>query len=551
MATTFVRQLGAESGIQLNPLRDNSGIPATSNSDQIFGIIMRATRGRIDQPFEVDSGTVYDKLGAGEQIRVNALNEAWVHVVEALSQGAYSAVVQRLVTDKAKIKYLVVRKAAPVEDEAQTYIYDVTYELPKDAFFLAVKHLECFNDGIIVKFRAEENFEAGKNVANDKIQFCLCDPEGNTLYRYEGSLKADAKDDYGNSAYLPDVIAAATDAVEVTVGVQGDEAVVEPNSEAYGYDINGQQVWAESGVQVCFEEGGFDYAVSDYTKARQALQNSAFDYAYVSSGGSRSPALLAQLTQLCYETNRQLRFDVPGDLTPEKAIAFVEALDLGSSKTAHLIHAFWSPLKSDDPTGINPAGYFGVATLNIAYACARNAQKNAKGFAPKNYPIAGVNYPISRTRTKQAYQPSNQELNRLALAKINPCLYEVYSGGGSYVFRDSLTSAKVDNSLRKLIAVADMSTSIDDAVCRAAKEFLHLPMTVTIKRLQDFLKSLFEGAEASGWLVASSDPQMEGNAWRFVVQANEQRPYDAVDVSYWLRYDGTARQIFVTQTLTK
>ena len=76
-------------------------------------------------------------------------------------------------------------------------------------------------------------------------------------------------------------------------------------------------------------------------------------------------------------------------------------------------------------------------------------------------------------------------------------------------------------------------------------------MTVTIKRLQDFLKSLFEGAEASGWLVASSDPQMEGNAWRFVVQANEQRPYDAVDVSYWLRYDGTTRQIFVTQTLTK
>ena len=88
MTVAFVRQLGAESGVQLNPLRDNSEIPSTDNSDQIFGIMMRATRGRIDKPFVVDSGNVYTKLGKGEPIRKNALNEAWVHVVEALSNGA-------------------------------------------------------------------------------------------------------------------------------------------------------------------------------------------------------------------------------------------------------------------------------------------------------------------------------------------------------------------------------------------------------------------------------------------------------------------------------
>jgi hypothetical protein len=48
MSTAFVRQLGSESGVQLNPLRDNSEIPTTDNSDQVFGIMMRATRGRID-----------------------------------------------------------------------------------------------------------------------------------------------------------------------------------------------------------------------------------------------------------------------------------------------------------------------------------------------------------------------------------------------------------------------------------------------------------------------------------------------------------------------
>ena len=553
MATAFVRQLGAESGIQLNPLKDNSGIPATSNSDQIFGIIMRATRGRIDRPFEVDASNVYKKLGKGEQIRINALNEAWVHVVEALSNGAYSCVVQRLTTAKAKIKYLICRvtktEAADGAAATQKYTFEVAEELPKDGFFFALKHLECHNDGIKVEIHAEEENEGGKDVDQKVFALKVIDADENTLYSFEGSVDVDAKDDFGNSAYLPDVISKQTDNIELTFGA--DAGAFIPESDAYGYDENGQQKWVESPILACFDEGGFAYETADYVRARKALQNATFDFAYVSSGGTQSPALLGQLSQLCYDTNKQCRFDIPGGLTPEAAINFVRQLNFGASKTAHLMQAFWSPLKSDDPTGVNPAGYFGTATLNIAYACARNAEKNAKGFAPKNYPIAGVNWPIQRTNIVQTYTCEQSELNQLAKAKINPVRYETYSAGGKYVFFDSITCAQVDSSLRKLIAVADMSTSIDDFVCRTVKEFLQLPMSVAIKKTEDFLKTLFEGAEASGWLVPSSDPQMGGAAWRFTVAANEQRPYDTIDVNYWLRYDGTARQIFITQTLTK
>jgi hypothetical protein len=111
--------------------------------------------------------------------------------------------------------------------------------------------------------------------------------------------------------------------------------------------------------------------------------------------------------------------------------------------------------------------------------------------------------------------------------------------------------ALVESSLKKLISVADMSTSIDDAVTRAGKDMLQLPMQVAVKRMQDFLVELFEGAESSGWLVPSSAPEMNGKAWKFDVRPNEVRPYDRMDCSYWLRYDGTVRQIFVTQTLTR
>lgn len=552
MTTAFVRQLGAESGVQLNPLRDNSEIPTGNNDDQIFAIAMRATRGRIDKPFKVDRGNVFKKLGKGEQIRTSALNEAWVHVVEALNNGAYEGVVQRLVQSDEGEPLISWATAVVVPGYGTVNFFSIPEaDISESSHLFAVKHLECFNDGIVLEYRADEKKVGGVAVANDKITLRIRDEDGVLLYEFYGSLNADAKDDYGNSAYLPDVALSQTDAVLIDVGVVGADAAVEPDTLAYGYDDHGKEKWAKSDLLICFDEVGTGYSTADYAAARQKLQATPFNYAYISSGGTASPGLLAQLAQLAFDTNRQLRFDVPGNLTPEAAIAFVEQLNMGASQTAHLMQAFWSPLKSDDPTGINPKGYLGAATLNIAYACARNAQTNAKGFAPKNYVVAGREWPIRRVRVTQAYSPSNQELNALARAKINPVLFEVYTGGGRYVYRDSLTCALVESSLKKLISVADMSTSIDEAVTRFSKDVLQLPMQIAVKRMKDFLGELFSGAEASGWLVPSNDPAMGGAAFKFMVQPNEVRPYDVMDVAYWLRYDGTVRQIFVTQSLTR
>lgn len=547
-SVAFNRQLGAESGVQLNPLRDDSAIPAVGNADQSFGIVMRATRGRIDKPFLVDRGNVARKLGKGEPMRVSALNEAHVQVVEALNNGAYQAVVQRLSSAESVISWLAVAAAV---DPGTGFTYTVSETAPVAPYLFAVKHLDCFNDGIVVEFRAEEKKVGGVAVDNDTITVRIKDVGGALLHEFTGSLNPDATDDYGRSAYLPDVAASRTDSVEVTVGVTGAAAVVEATSDAYGYDAAGKQKWANSGTQVVFTEGTLEFTTEDYADARNKLQASQFEFGYLASGGTQAPALLGQLANLAHETNRQLRFDVPGSLSADAAITFVEQLNLGASASPHLLHAYWAPLKSDDPTGVNPKGHFGTSALNIAYACARNAQKNAKGFAPKNYPIAGREFPVNRLGVVQTYAPRDQELNALARAKINPVVYETYTGGGRYVFRDSLTLAPVDNSLKKLVSVVEMSTSIDDAVTRAAKDSLQLPMAVATKRASDFLTSLFEAAEASGWLVPSAAPEMGGRAWAFEVKANEVRPADALDVSYWLHYDGTNRQTFVTQTITR
>jgi hypothetical protein len=574
MSNAFVRQIGAESGVQLNSLQDNSQIPSGDTSDRGFAIMMRATRGRIDKPFVVDRGNVKKKLGPGEPIRLNDLNEAWVCVVEALDKGANQAVIQRLVTSAATIKWLVIAAdssstssdpGTPVDPEAPenpsssdapsgfTYMVmdDSEFTEFTDPYLLAIRHLECHNDGIMVEFRAESKKVGGVEVDVDKLTLRILDKGQNLLHEFNGSLNSESKNDYGISDYISDVAQSQTDTVDLRTGVKGSNAVISATSLAYGYDANGRQKWAKAGPFVCFTEGGTAYTTADYSAARVNLQYTQFGYGYISSGATKSLAMLAQLAQLSYDTNTQMRFDIPGHLTPDEAITFVNQLNMGGSQAPHLIHAFWAPLKSDDPTGVNPIGYFGTATLNIAYACARNAQVNAKGFAPKNFPIAGREWPIQRTRIIQTSNLESRDLNALAQAKINPVVYETYTGGGRYVFRDSLTCAQVESSLKKLIAVAEMSTYLDDVVTRAAKDYLQFPMDLAVKYTAEYIRDFLEGAQTSRWIVPSNEPDMDGKAFVFSVRPNEKKPYEDMDVSFAVRYDGTNRRTLVTQTLRK
>lgn len=545
MTTSFVRALGEQSGVQLNPLGDNSEMPTTGTADQNLAIAMRATRGRIDKAFSVDGSNFYKRLGYGETLRANALNEAWIHVQEALTNGTAQAVVTRMVGIDAQNKWMTIS----IDKATSAISFAVSATQSPESYDIAVKHLECFNDGIQLSIHADENRVGGQLAANDYVTLMLSDSKGVKLYEFSGSLTEGSQDDYGNSDYLPDVIEALTDNVEVMVSVG---VSITPESKAYGFDENGETSWATSDLLNYFSEGVVgNYTTETYVQARENLEKTQLQYRYIASGGTKAPGLLSQLMTLAFNTNRQLRFDIDGTLTPEQAIAFIESINPYGAKASHLIHAYWTPLKTNDPSGVNGKSYIGTSGLNIGLACGRNAAKNAKGFAPKNYPVAGRMFPVNRSGIVQTYTPSNPELNQLAAAKINPVIYESYETGGLYVFRDSLTCAPVKNSLRKLIAVAEMSTSVDDAVTGTAKMYLQLPMATAVKRMNDWLKGYLEGAEAAEWITPSNDPTMGGASFRYEVKPNAANPYDQMDVNYWVHYDGTARQIFATQTLSK
>lgn len=541
MSVAFVRQLGYESGIQLNPLQDKSDGYAPDNSDQVFAIPMRTIRGRINKPFKVSRSDFLRKLGKPESIRQTRLNEAMAQVYAALKNGAYEAVVYRLHTDAAKLQWIIVSETV----DRTGFTFALADEVPEeDPFILAIKHMDCFSDGLKIQLHANTLKEEGVVVDNKELTLRLLDPQTDeVLYAFTGSLDMSAQDDFGRSYYLPDIITEqADDELDVMVGVG---ASISKTSTAYGNTTNGSEKNATSGVMLYFTEGGTNYAQSDYTKARDALRYTEYDWFYIASGGNQNVALLQELMGLAYDTNRQLRFDIDGALTPAASIAFVEQFNIDSQ----LVHAFWSPLKSADPVGISPKYHIGTSALNIALACARNAVVNARGFAKKNQAIAGKPFPVPLSNIVQTYFPTDNEFSALAQAKINPVVYEQYNGGGQFVWKDSLTMAKTLLSYRKLISVAEMHTSIDEMVTRFGKECLQRPMKEATRMMKNFLQVLFEGAESAEWITPSQE--LDGRSFQYVVQPNAARPADLMDVAYSLHYDGTTRQMHVTQTLVK
>jgi hypothetical protein len=414
-----------------------------------------------------------------------------------------------------------------------------------EPYLMAIKDLECINDGVIVSMHSESVANSsGVDVDTKKIVIKIIDPKSPRSYRYvfTGDLTDNGLDDYGFSTFLPDVISRKTEVIEAYIG--GD-AFISKDSLMYGDDEDGEERWVSSGVLKAFVEGDAAYTTATYVAARNKLINTPLDFHYISSLDTDSVAMIKELAYLSYATNRNLRFDVQGD-TYLEAIAFINSLNIPERLENHLLHAFWCPVLAEDPTSQNGSMQMGAATLNVAYACLRNARRNSRGFAPKNYPIMGKRWPLGRSRKNlRALQTlTRAQLNALAKAKINPVIYE----DGQYIFADAITCAQVDVSLRKLIAVTDMSTSLDDGVTRFCNSVKGYPMEDAIKLTKDYLKTLFEGAEAAGWLVPSLDPDMLGKSFKYEVIAHPDRPYDSWIVNYWLRYAGTARQAYVTQT---
>ena len=592
----FTRNLGPRSGVQLNPILDNSERFVAGNADQSFGVVGKFERGRFDKPFRVNRSNLYRLLGTPSSTQVSRLNETFIHIFEAFQAGASEAIVHRLTPAADRSLLLAVAKSDPVAAN----VWTTSATVPVSAHLFTLKVLEAANEGNLFEINAiakqSESLAATAlvnvpltgstpltvsgttlvngdrvkltaqttgaqngtytvsitggtytltaaatlvNVATKDVKVRIKDTLGSIWYEFKASLDPAAKDEFGQSTYLPNVVSSLTDAVEVTVFSGASVATTAP---FYGTDANGADIYTSTKL-VYFTEGGTGYLSADYEAATTALKYSDFNFGYLAGGGTRAVALISKLVSLAKDINKQFVWDVPGDLTPAAAITFYNQLSIDT----HYSQAYWTPIKADDPVN-GGKDYIGSSGFNIGLRCARNAVTDANGLPPKNFAVAGKNYPLTRTGILQTYTPNEKELDDLATARINPVIFQRYNGGSKYVFVDSLTGAKSEAD-RKLINVAEMSSQNDDYVTGYANELLQLPMKAAIKAMTDFLQNLFEAEQAANWIKPTTE--LDGAAFAFEVKENANRPADRMDVNYILKYDGTTRAIYVQQTISK
>lgn len=544
-AIPFSRTIGTRSGVRLGYIKDASERFVGNDSGQVFAGVGRFTRGRIDRAFEVNRDQMVRLLGAPASTSLNPLNEALVQIYDAFKQGATRAVISRLAPAGALLKWMVAKPnevagAQPTDPPTPVWSVTGTAAEPEADFLLAIRHAECFNDGVRAEIHALAAEDGdGVPVASQQVVLRVLSVDGALLFNFTGSLDPLAKNESGESSYLPDVVSAQTDNLEVIVA---EGASVPVDSVYYGDNAAGKAKTAGADL-LYFVEGGTTYAPADIQRAVAALKNSMYPFRYICGLGTKSTGIIGAIGEMGPEINKNVVLDVPGNLNREAAIIFANQFNFDS----HYVQWYWSPNRAVDPLNGGKA-VIGVSGFQVGLRCRRNANTDANGVPPMNYPIAGKAWPLVRTGIVQLVEVGEDDLELLAKARINPVIYQTYNNGSAYVFYDSLTAAKTDAD-RKLIAVAEMSSQVDDWVTAGMKEYLQLPMRETIKRGTSFLRILFDGIETAQWLVPSEE--LDQRSYVASVNPNQQRPKDRVDVRYSLSYDGTTRVIDVEQTISK
>lgn len=545
MTVQMSRTISKRSGVQQNFIADNSEISSVA-SDYNSGFIGRFTRGRTDRVFVVTGEKLSRRLGAAVSLNVSALGEAQIQVYEALRSGAQQAIVSRMIATDAVNKLLIATASVPAEGGAIPAVWSVGLEsegLPEGAL-IAFKHQDCFNDGLICEINAEaaENAQ-GIAAASKIITVQFVDPATSKVIigPFTGSLDPNATDEFGNSSFIGDVIDKGTDDLDVIEVAAG--ASVPVACGFYGKDNNKAKF--SSALLDYFTEGRTVYTAAEMEAAVDRLRRSRPNFTYLNAGGSENVALLSLMGALGKEINKQFPFDVPGRLTPEAAVTFIQSI--GADVKTLYGQAYWTPLKRANPIAGGKA-FFGSSGQQVGLRCARNAQVNAKGIAPRNRVIAGSDYGLSGTGITQMYEPSNDELELLAANQINPCIFKDYPSGAKYAWVDSLTGAQTTGAT-KLIAVAEMATFLDDKVAAYGQETLQKPMNESITMMTRFLKTLLSACGSAKWFNPTAE--LDGNAYQAEVKRNEAAPYDEMDTLYDVCYDGTNRVTRAQQTIIR
>ncbi|TMO87708.1 hypothetical protein [Pseudoalteromonas ruthenica] len=333
----------------------------------------------------------------------------------------------------------------------------------------------------------------------------------------EVSFDIEALDDYGNPAYIEDVL---DDDTPIRVVVSDTFAATSFSNLAAVNFTGGTR-----GDLNALQATDFDTAIS-------VLRNAMVEYLAVLPLGVLDPVVIRKLQDIALERRIDGFFDVPPTLSYADAISWMNdnAFDAQSSCFYHF------PYKTNDLYFSKNKAIWGISSIGYLAKCKSVASVSGAVGGFHISPAGSERGVIERSGIEPLANMGEPNYEAMVTARIN----KVSLHRGTLIIDDALTATKVNNYLR-FQHVTSLFNAISRRFYKAAMDVKHSPDDVTMDNLNSLMRDIgaqYIGAKA---LVTPRDPERDGTEpFKWTIKQIE---LDLFKVEWWACPTGSSRRI--------
>lgn len=254
---------------------------------------------------------------------------------------------------------------------------------------------------------------------------------------------------------------------------------------------------------------------------------------------------LADYTEMVRASRKlkvRLIVELPPTLTIDQAIVMAEDLMLDEYSVTFI----WSPVIA------RPLDAVGIKGKKIPRWCGgtllghymrREANKDTNGIPAIHRPIAGYDYPFNYVGIEQSPDIffEDDDLKRMATAKINVVKREKFPNGIRFILEDSLTTYNDNRSILKLCNASDISMFIDKKLIEISKRHLQKHMDGYIKDALEECQLFLDNCTSVDRPLLRQSKKLGGYYTLSITPSND-RPDDQVILECAYHPQGTSRQ---------
>lgn len=248
--------------------------------------------------------------------------------------------------------------------------------------------------------------------------------------------------------------------------------------------------------------------------------------------------------------NIPLKGEVDPTLTLEQAADFAEGIEAKD----HRVEFYWNPTLSrprdaDSTRGMKKPRP--VTGWMLGMLLLRNARTSSQGIPPIADAIAGYPSPLpfKGLQVRGDVLMDDAGIKRLAKAKVNPVVREVYGAQTRFIVGDALTQYDSKTSALHLSNSAEIIMYRDNMILDIIKRWMLTKTSTFLKNADRDCRAFLKACTSAGLLKPAED--LGGSVYTLTLSPDPIRQFDAVRVELGSGVEGLTRAVFLNTSVNK